>query len=141
MNKYWIIAFIIWSAGCFTGGLKYEGYKAGEAKAELQVDQQKVTINAEAGVIAKQQNAAVITQTESQNYEKNVASIDDDYANGLYPPSASTGDSVRAAAHSAARVSADCPKTSKKYKLTARQCDIEEAKLLALWDWMAQQAK
>ncbi len=142
MNKWWLLAFVLWSAGCFTSGFKYEGYRAGEAKAELQVDQQKVTISAEAGVIAKQQSAAVITQKESQNYEKNVSSIDDDYADitgGLYPANTSTGGRLRAATNPAAGVSANCTKTSKKYGLTPRQCDTEEAKLLALWDWVAKQ--
>ena len=54
-------AFLIWSAGMFTGGWESESWRVGEKSAQTGEEQQKVTIAAEQNVIAKQQKAETIT--------------------------------------------------------------------------------
>lgn len=138
MNLYWFGAFIAWSALMFTGGYKFESYRAGEASADLTVQQQAVIIAAQKNVVDKIQKAEAITSKTEGNYEKNISDIDSLYSIGVQSSSHPASSSLPALSQPAIGA---CTCKTQSYKLTPKQCDIEEAKLISLWDWVQEQKK
>jgi hypothetical protein len=143
VNLYWFAAFLIWSAGMFAGGWEVESWRTGEKTAQTGEEQQKVTIAAEQNVIVKQHKAESITTRTEGNYEKTVSTIDGQYGpdpDSLHKPDPATSSSLPTVSRTTAGA-CSCPKASKAYHLTFKQCDEEEAKLVNLWAWIADQRK
>jgi len=128
-----LIAFIAYSGGLFYAGTKYEGYKAGELDAQHDLAQSAVTVAAQEKVISTVQKQGNITQGASNDYSKNLALIGSFYDNGVQPTPTTASNGMSTVCQPTSR-------TSSAYHLTFKQCDSEEAKLNALWNWSNQQA-
>lgn len=138
-----LLAFIAYSGAMVYGGMKYEGYKAAEADARHDYAQQAITVAAQQHVIATVQTQNAITQKTETDYAKQILTIDGLYSpDSVRPATAATGNGVCAVAKPASGARAPvCAAASREYKLTFKQCDIEEAKFNALWnDWQRQAA-
>ncbi len=125
----------------FSGGF-YTAHEFAKADAEgLANKQQAVTVNAQNNVIKKQQRAEKTTVNTEQEYEKAVIGINSDYDASVQPPTTPASGSLPAVPSSAPRACPSSSIASKAYKLTLKQCDVEEAKLQHLWAWYAEQSK
>ena len=114
------------------GGAYYQGHsteavicKAADEKADIQAYQHK-------DEVTTKQNA--INQSEVKLYEKDFNTIGTLYSSGL--PTSNVAN-LPSTGNTPVRI---CTNSSKQYKLTLKQCDIEEAKLKALWEWANQQS-
>ena len=141
MNQVWIIFSLLLLAS--TG---FIGERYGENRIKVQCDkhdaaQQQVTIAAENNVIAKQKQSEATTVQTAQSYEKTVDRINVDDDDGVQPSGTPASGSMSAIPIPAARTCPAAVTASKTYKLTLKQCDIEEAKLQHLWAWYAEQSK
>jgi hypothetical protein len=135
MNQWWILFCLgILAAVGFTG----ERY--GENRVRVQCDkhdeaQQQVTIDAQQHVIKQVQTQGQITQEVENAYHTGITAIDSLYATARVQPKASASAGVRSVPAAACGT-----QTSRKYRLTLKQCDEEEAKCNALWNWAQQQS-
>lgn len=146
MNIYWFIAFLLYSVGVFSGGVKYEGYKSGEADALHDVAQAGITIDAQKSVIGTIEKQQSTTEGVDNAYQKNLDSIGSLYVDafnvGLRQSPTPAGASLPAVCGAASRPNATASARaciSKSYKLTPQQCDDEAAKLVALQAWVTAQ--
>lgn len=135
MNQYWLVALIVLlcSIGLF-------GYHAGVTSAEVKCDKHdaaeaQTTINAQQHVITETETQNQISQGAENAYHTGINSIDSLYTDSVPTAPAAAGDGVRRVSTAACGT-----QTSKKYKLTPQQCDEEEAKCNALWNWAQSQA-
>lgn len=126
MNQYWIVAFVILLAG--TG---FFGYRYGVTSTE--VGCQKHEEEQQQHVIGQMQAQTQVTQEIQNAYHTGISSIDALYATAGVQPTANGN--VRSIPSAACGT-----QTSKKYKLTPKQCDDEEYKCNALWNWAQQQS-
>jgi hypothetical protein len=139
VNQYWIIALLFLLASVGLIGERY-----GENRVTVQCDkhdqaQQQVTITAEQGVIARQQQSESITNTTEGNYEKDVAIIDDQYALGVQQSNPTSNNLPRLPKTACVTRPVACPRTSKVYKLTFEKCDKVQAGFNNLYrDWQEQ---
>jgi hypothetical protein len=136
MNQWWILFCIgILAATGFTGE------RFGEDRVKVQCDkhdeaQQEVTIAAQKHVITEVQTQGQITQEAENAYHTGITAIDGMYAaTGVQSHGDATSAGVRPVPATACGT-----QTSRKYRLTPKQCDEEEAKCNALWNWAEQQA-
>ncbi len=136
MNQYWALFCLLLLAAAGFGGERY-----GENRITVKCDkhdeaQQQVTITAQQHVIGEVKTQETINQGAENAFQKNVDTIGALYDSGVPSNPAATGPGMCAIPAAASR-----PQTSRKYKLTLKQCDVEEAKFNALWnDWLAQAA-
>ena len=136
-----LIGFIAYSGSLVYGGMKYEGYKMGEADAKHDYAQQAITVAAQEHVIATAQTQNTITQKAETDYAKQILAIDGMYGTAsVQSAPVATSNGMRPVPSAASGISSPvCAKTSREYKLTFKQCDLEEAKFNALWsDWQRQ---
>ena len=121
MNQWWFLAFILWSLACGLAGWKSEEWR-------LDSKEQSAIIEAQTNVIQTVQKQDGLINNTEVDYEKDVANDIDP----LYP------DSVPESA--ASNLPANpCPPArtgtySKRFHLSPKQCDIEEDKLIRVWD-------
>lgn len=112
----------------------YTGYKRASLAYEL--EKQTAIANAEKSVIIKQTKAESITAGDTNAYEKKATIID-----GLYGVDSVRKDPLSYAlpgiSSSSQRIRAQ--EFSKQYHLSYKDCDIEEAKLIGLWNWTQEQ--
>lgn len=125
MNPYWFIAFIVWSIGCIFAGWKAESWRLGE-------QQNAAIVKNEDHVIDNMKQSNVIDNKVEEQHEKDIRSIDSLYGNSLQSTPSAMPKLSNATSQS-------CTVRSLKYKLSLKQCDIEESKLKDLWDWNQQQ--
>ncbi len=136
MNEWWILLCIAILAAVGVGS-----YHFGEDHVTIACDkhdeaQQQVTIAAQTHVIGEIGTQGNITQESENAYHSKLTSIDSNYVNSSVQQNpATTGTSMRAIPNTACGVQA-----TKVYKLTPLQCDHEEAKANALWNWANKQA-
>ena len=127
MNQYWLIAFI-----ALLGGVGFFGYHAGVTSAEVKC-QRQIEVQQQ-HVIGQLETQTQITNGVSNAYHTGITAIDNLYATASVQPK--TNGAVRPVP------AATCgTQTSKRYKLTPKQCDMEEAKCNALWNWAQQQSQ
>lgn len=136
MNQWWLLFCV-----ALLGGTFYLGYHNGADSVKVACDkhdaqQQQQTIQAEKHVTSQIQTQGNITNEEVYALIKDAHSIDGLYTSAGLPAIArTTGDSVRPLPSATRGV-----QTSKKFKLTPKQCDEEEAKLQHCWSWANHQA-
>lgn len=136
MNQWWILATLALLAGVFFVGDRYGRDAVTVVCDKQQSAEQQGTIAAQTHVIGEIKTQGNITQETSNAYHTNISAIDTMYAvPSMYPIQTATGTGVRSVPIPACGI-----QTSKKYKLTPQQCDIEEEKSNALWNWTQQQA-
>ena len=121
-----LIGFVVYS-GC----LAYAGYRYESEKCKAADEQATIAAYQHKDEVTTKQTA--ITTSEESTYEKDSNAIGTLYAVSL-PVSPKPNLSLVANPPNGT-----CP-SSKRYKLTPKQCDTEEAKLKALWTWSNQQA-
>lgn len=126
MNQYWIVAFLI-----LLGSVGFFGYHAGVTATEVKYQRRDEL--QQQHVIGQLETQTKITQGVSNAYHTGIASIDSLYATASLQPTAN-------GAMRAIPATACGTQTSKKYKLTFKQCDDEEFKCNALWNWAQQQS-
>jgi len=127
VNQYWIIAFVLLLAG-----VGYFGYRSGENAVEVTC--QKHEEAQQQHVIGQLETQTQITNGVENAYHTGITAIDNLYSTARVQP-AGNGN-VRAVPATACGT-----QTSKRYKLTPKQCDMEEAKCNALWNWTQQQSQ
>lgn len=131
MNSYIIMGLCLISG---VAGWETSSWKSGIAAAHLEELQQANTIAAENHVISVIDKQQTTTQGATNAYHIGVAAID-----GLYtynPTINSVPNNGTATTGSKAPI---CEKVSRKYRLTFKQCDEQEAGYISLWDdWIAQ---
>lgn len=121
MNAYWHMGLWLSIAiVCFTAGFKVESWRW---EASLAESSQHAL-----GEIKTQGN---ISKEATNENEKSIIAIDAAY------DSMPTALSMSPISKSPAGT---CTNLSKIYRLTPQQCDLEEAKANALWNWANQQA-
>ena len=123
MNQYWIVAFLI-----FIGMTDFFSYRYGVDSTEVKYQRQAEI--QQQHVIGQLENQSKITQGVSNAYHTGISAIDD-----LYRVQPTIDGAMRPISAAACGT-----QTSKKYKLTFKQCDQEEAKCNALWVWANQQS-
>ncbi len=96
--------------------------------------QETAVVKQQDHVIKVVEKSNAITNRTEESHEKDLASIDAYYADGMF---GDTG-SMPAIPSSSCQ---PCSCRSAKYGLSRKQCDIEESKLIALWGWNKQQAR
>ncbi len=137
MSPYLSVVIVI---GLFGGGAllgyNYATYKAKDAAAEKQVAQDNVVINAQDGVIKTQQKQATITEKTNETYHTGIAVIDSMY--GVQPIQPNPSNNLSSYGKPSVGTGSNITK-SKRYGLTLKTCDIEEAKLVGLWQWNQEQ--
>lgn len=122
MNAYWKIGLIlaytiaVFTAGWHTESWRWDASLAKSAEHALGEVKTQETISTEA----------------TNDYEKSIPAIDAAYDSLSAPNNMSSIPKPPAGA---------CTTRSKVYKLTPIQCDLEEAKCNALWNWAQSQAK
>jgi hypothetical protein len=126
MNQYWIVAFLI-----LLSGVGFFGYRAGATSAEVSCQRQ--VEEQQQHVIGQMETQAKITQGVQNAYHTGIAAIDNLYSTASVQSKADGA--VRSIPAAACRT-----QTSKRYKLTFKQCDDEEFKCNALWNWAQQQS-
>ena len=121
MNKWWLIILVLSWLTCGYLAYHYEATscKAADEKADIAGYQHKDE------VITKQ---TAITQSEVSTYEKDSNAIGALYASGLSAPTVPNMSIIPGSTNGT------CSDRSKQYKLSFKQCDIEEAKLKQLYD-------
>jgi hypothetical protein len=137
------VAFLVWSGLIFQAGKTSESHICAEANAQHDLAQTQITVAAQQHVITTIQKQTEINEVTAHAYQSSISSIDDLYASGLQPTPVSTSHGLRSLPASTGGAStAICSETtSKKYKLTPKQCDLEEEKFNLLWNtWNAQAA-
>lgn len=138
-----ILAFYIAScAMCGYLGYKYETADCTAADNAHDLAQSQNTVAAEKKVTSVVQKQGIISQEASNEYTKSNANVVAAYTGGVQSPPAGPVNgmpSVRSASGGTCTDSGHWAKT-KVYKLTPQQCDQEEAKCNALWNWANQQA-
>lgn len=136
-----VIAFAIWSCGCVYAGYKYETASCTASDEKHDLAQAQNTTAAIQAVVVDVKKQSDITQEASNDYAKNLITIDGVYANSVQQSPNGPINSVSTIRSAASGV---CPDNStaksKVYKLTPKQCDDEEAKCNSLWNWANQQA-
>ena len=143
MNQYWaagLLGFYLLSCiACGVLGIKYESAKCKSADEKHDLAQAQNTVAAEAKVVSVVQTQGTITREASNEYAKSSAAVNSAYAVSVQQPAHSTVNGVPAVCRTPGR--AKTPRVSKVYKLTPQQCDMEEAKFNALWNWSNRQAQ
>ncbi len=137
MSPYTSVAIVIglFGGGCILG-YEYATYKAKSDREAQQIAQDNVTITAQNSVIKTQQKQTIITEKTNEAYHTGIAAIDAMYnVTGVQPIQTATSNNIRSVPNTTCGV-----QTTKVYKLTLKQCDMEEAKANALWNWTNQQA-
>lgn len=134
MNKFWDSAIAVALCASFIGGWETRGWKDGVTAAHLEEAQQQNTINAQNHVISVVEKQQTTTQGAENAYHIGIAAIDSLYINNpainRVPDNGATSPRPKAPI---------CEKVSRKYHLTLKQCDEQEAGYIALWDdWIAQ---
>lgn len=136
MNQAWTIFCLILAAALFFGGYEVRGWRDGVATAKYDEAQQQVTIAAEQHVIKQTETQNTINQKAESGYEKDFTTIGAMYDSSVQPTPPAASASVRPVSPAACGITA-----SRRYHLTLKQCDLEEAKFNALWNaWVAQAA-
>ncbi len=137
-----LLAFIAWSGGMYYAGSKNETHICAAADSAHDLKQSQNTAAAEHHVTGEVQQQGNISQEASHAYANDTASIDAAYnASSVQRPADSTGNSMPAVRSSPAGACTNSViAKSKIYKLTPQQCDQEEAKCNALWNWAQRQA-
>lgn len=142
MNKYWLIALL-----CSYTGVGYVVYSWQSDKCAAQIAQnaeaqQKITISAEENVIKKERSDANISKTVDTDFQKDVVDITRQYDANSMPTNSTTSNSLPNSTDASSGFSStQCAKASKKFQLTFKQCDVEEQKLISLWNWEGQIVK
>ncbi len=135
MNQYWIIAFVTLLVGVFLTGERYGADRMAVQCDKREEAQQQVTIAAQQHVIGQVETQSKITQESENAYHTGITAIDALYTTAGVQQTPPTGNNLRTVP------SATCgTQTSRKYRLTLKQCDEEEAKSNALWNWAQNQA-
>jgi len=104
----------------------YEGHSNEATKCKADDSVATVVAYQHKDEVTTQQTA--ITQSEVSSYEKDSSTIGALYPDSMSAPPVSGVSNIPSAAIRT------CPTRSKLYKLTFKQCDIEEAKLKSLYD-------
>lgn len=117
-----LITFVAWS-----GFMYYEGHSNEATQCKADNGQATVAAYEHKDEVTNKQTA--ITTSEVSIYEKDSSVIGTLYSDSL--PSTPIPAGVPNVPGTPIRV---CPNSSKRYKFTFKQCDIEEAKLKGLFD-------
>ena len=137
------IAFLAWSGAMYYEGKTSETHICGEADAKHDLAQTQGTVAAQQHVIGTIQQQNSINEGISHAYQIGIFAIDDLYSTAsVQPAPIATGNDLRTIpGTSTGTRPIVCAQTSRKYKLTPKQCDMEEEGYNQLWNaWNAQAA-
>ncbi len=136
MNQWWFLGFIAFTLGIALAGEKYGENKIKVACEKQDEAQQQNTIMAQQHVISQIGVQDNISKGETNAYQSSLNAITILYHDVRLPaPANATGTNLRTVPAAAGGT-----QTSKRYRLTPQQCDQEEAKCNALWNWAQQQS-
>jgi hypothetical protein len=122
MNQWWLLFCLV-----ILMAVGFVGYRYGADSTEVSCQKQ---VEAEqAHVIGQIETQNQITQGVSNAYHTGISAIDNLYGVQQLPGGIKRTISTPACGTQA----------SKKYKLTPQECDDEEFKCIALWNWTQQQ--
>jgi hypothetical protein len=147
MNKYWAaVVFFFYLFSCLGSawmGYKYEYEKCAAHDEAHDLAETKNTVAAEQKVVTVIQKQGTISQEASSDYAKQRAAVDSAYTGPAVvqqPPNPPVNN-MPAVCRTPGRTAAPRIQKSKVFGLTSEQCDDEEAKANALWNWAQRQAK
>lgn len=144
MNQYIaggvLVFYILSCALCGFMGYQYEHEKCRANDEAHDLAQSQNTAAAEKKIIAVVQEQGNISQEASKGYAKSFADISAVYAGvSVQQPPDSAVNRVPTIRSTPGRTCTPCILKTKIFHLSPEQCDIEEAKCTALWNWARQQ--
>lgn len=132
-----LVAFLAWSGAMYYAGRENESHICTAADNAHDLAESQNTVAAEKKVTAVVETQGSISREASKDYAKSVSDIGTAYSSGVQSTPAGPINSLPATSKTAGGT---CSNHSKVYKMTPQQCDQEEAKCNALWNWANQQA-